>query len=128
MQWIDPTRGYPDDTLVNGVTKKNGYAAVTGQCYHKSFHPKAIHSTDLEHVDDKDWELFHQSLTGVIEDKNYIWGMFVEGIGAVNVMVPSDQVRDLTSKEKRAWSGKNMSMVGSHTGKLSYDFNMPELE
>ena len=114
--WIDPaTRNTVENT--NYIAIKHGGA-------HKAIDwMTAIHSSGLEKIDGHDWELFHASC----EDDEYIWGMFVEGIGAFNVMIPKEFVRELTDAERALWSGRKMVMVGSHSGKPSYGFNMPTL-
>lgn len=120
MNWIDPTKGYPDSTLISGVNKSAYYIAVKGKVYHKSMNMEAIHSDGLEKIDGEDWELFHVDK----ENETYVWGMFVEGLGAFDICVPRDQIRELTENEKTYWSNRQMVMVGSHTGKTSYGFNV----
>lgn len=123
--WIDPTVGYPNDTLIPGVREvKRLHCAVRGGASHKSIvFVDIVHSKGLEHVDGFDWELFTISKVGEIAGKKYYWGMFVEGIGAINVMVPAEYCRPLSQVEKEAWSQVTLSMYGSHTG--SYSYSLP---
>lgn len=123
--WIDPTKGYPDSTLRDGVRKiEPTYIAIKNGGAHKSIEwMTAVPTVDLEKIDGHDWELF----TATCEDEKYVWGMFVEGIGALNVMVPKEYIRNLTDGERKKWSGRKLVMVGSHSGKESYGFKMPEL-
>lgn len=119
--WIDPTKGYPDSTLIDGVGKIDRHIAVSIGSSHKSIgFMEPIHSDDLEHVDGLDWELFHASLEGTIDGVDYLWGMYVEGIGAFNIQVVKSHTRDLTDTERAAWSKKPLGMYGSHFGNLSY--------
>ena len=69
-------------------------------------------------------------LQRALEEKGraWVWGMFVEGIGAFNVMVAAEHVRDLTDAERAYYSGRTMGMYGSHSGNLSYTLNLPELQ
>jgi hypothetical protein len=53
--------------------------------------------------------------------------MFVEGLGFVDVMVPIENVRDLTQAEKAVFSNKIMGMYGSHSGKLSYTYSLGDM-
>lgn len=116
--WIDPTN-------VDGVSKIDGgrHIAVSVGSTHKSIDfMEPDHSKDLDHVDGLDWELFTASHEGTINGVDYIWGMYVEGIGAFNVQVVKAHTRDLTDAERAAWSKKTLGMYGSHSGKLSYTF------
>jgi hypothetical protein len=53
--------------------------------------------------------------------------MFVEGIGMIHVMTRAEFVRDLTEIEREYYSGRGMIMTGSHSGKISYGFNLPTM-
>lgn len=96
--------------------------AVTGEVVHKLMNWTAHHSNNLDHIDGKDWEIFNVTHRGFHHNKQYVWGMFLEGIGAFNVMVPIENVRNLLDGERQYWNGRPMVMVGSHTGKESYGF------
>lgn len=106
-----------------GAEKLYATVAVTGEVAHKLMNWTACHSRDLDHVDEKDWELFSVSHRGTHQGREYIWGMFLEGIGAFNVMVPIQNVRNITKTERAARTERPMQMVGSHTGKVSYGFS-----
>ena len=118
MEWLDPDT----QVLYKNKQLKKKYAAVSGLAYHKLFPDgrEVIHTKGLEHINNKDWELISISLES---EKNY-WGMFVEGLGFFNVMFPKDQVRELTKKEIEYLKGVQFGMFGSHSGKLSYTFNL----
>jgi hypothetical protein len=105
-----------------GAEKLSATVAVTGEVMHKLMNWSAIHSNGLEHLDGKDWEVFNVSHMGEHNGITYVWGMFLEGIGAFNVMVPVKNVRNLLESEKKHWRDRPMVMVGSHTGKESYGF------
>lgn len=128
--WIDPTLGYPDDTLIEGVWKldKARYVAVRGAGAHKSMPwMEACHSSGLERVDGHSWELFTADKAGTVAGRDWLWGMFVEGIGAFNVMVPAAWSRDLTDAERAYYSGRRMGMYSGYGGDLSYTLNLPSL-
>ena len=117
--WVDPTRGYPDNTLIAGVHSCNVHVAVRTGAAHKAIpFMQPVHSAHLERIDGHDWELFGAGLT----DGVYMWGMFVEGLGMMNVMVPIEFTRPLLAAEREAWSKVTLGMYGSHTGKHSYNF------
>jgi hypothetical protein len=124
MEWVDPTLGYPDPTLVEGVEKipKGGhYVAIRGDWTHKTIKDgTAIHTTHLERVDDQSWELFIAQL----RKGDLVWGQFVEGLGLMHVMTTVPQVRELTQAERDRLSTVVVGMYGSHSGKLSYSFNL----
>lgn len=131
FRWIDPTLGYPNDTLIDGVRKleKARYVAVRGAGAHKSMAwMEACHSSGLERVDGFDWELFTADKEGEADGRSWLWGMFVEGIGAFNVMVPAEWVRDLTDAERDYYSGRRMGMYSGIGGPLSYTLNLPALQ
>jgi len=111
--------------LKPGITKvpPTKHIAVSVGAVHQLMHMKPIHSDGLENINNLDWELFTVSYEGVIEGVNYYWGMFVEGIGAFNVMVVKEFTRELTQQERDTWSKKTLGMYGSHSGKLSYTFS-----
>src|SRR6478735_10577978 len=122
-KWIDPTKGYPDSTLIEGVTPlaETTHIAVCIGATHKSLnYIEPIHSRDLERVAGLEWELFNAYYEGTINGVDYYWGMFVEGIGAFNVMVVKAHTREITDAERDAWSKKTLGMYGSHSGELSY--------
>lgn len=125
QKWIDPDT--PERKPLQKKVEGHGYVAVTGEWGHKIMHHSVIHSNGLEKIDGKDWEMFCAHFTLEVEGKTYFYGMFVEGLGMFNVMLPAEQVRELTQDERKHWSGRGMSMVGSHTGKVGYTFAMPEL-
>lgn len=130
LRWIDPTRGYPDDTLIEGVERISPeYVAVTGRGYHKAI-PEGTdvdHTSGLEHIDGKDWELFTVNKRGTVDGKSYVWGMFVEGLGMMDYMIEAENVRHLTEAERKHFSGMRMGMYGSHSGNLSYTFTLGKL-
>ena len=101
--------------------EKGEHVAVKIASVHKSTpYYEVIHSKDLEHIGGHDWELFTVSHIGMIGDQVYIWGMFVEGLGAFNQMVPIHHMRKLLPQEREAWSKKRLGLYGSHSGNLSY--------
>ena len=123
MEWVDPTKGYPDDTLIEGVIKAVRHVAVCGIATHKSVPSmEAIHSEGLDHVEGRDWEMFRVSSEGTVAGHTYVWGVFVEGMGLFNVMVETRNTRELLDHERKVWSRKILGMYGSHTGNLSYTF------
>jgi hypothetical protein len=99
------------------------YVAVRGQCEHKMGTLDAIYTSGLEPLFGDVWELFTVSK----QDDKHVWGMFVEGLGFVDVMVPIENVRDLTQAEKAVFSNKIMGMYGSHSGKLSYTYSLGDM-
>lgn len=119
--YLGPTMSNTNDVLRGGVEKHDEHYAVKigARHYHIGFMP-VCHSKGLEKVDGHDWELFRASHKGERDGKQYLWGMFVEGIGAFHVMFPSEYVRDLLPHERDAWSKKTLGMYGSHSGELSY--------
>lgn len=119
--WIDPK-----DVSTETV---DFYGAVKIASSHKSvpFY-RVCHSTHLEHIDGKDWELIRINLMAVVNGKRVYWGMFVEGLGLFNQMVVEENFRLLTDAEKAAYSGARMSMSGWHSGKHSFDFNLGEIK
>lgn len=121
-KWIDPTKGYPDDTLIPGVKKVTyRHVAASIGATHKSvdfMEPR--HEDGLERIDDLDWRIFGVSLEGTVDGVEYVWGMFVLGMGMFHVQIVKEHTRELTETERDAWSKKTLSMVGSHTGKTSY--------
>jgi hypothetical protein len=131
--WIDPDSGQPYRTLGEqrwreGVTAVDGQMiAVTGVAHHKTGPFDIVHSQNLEHIDGQDWELFSVSHKGNVDGRDLYWGSFIEGIGAFHNMVDKAQCRPLTDAEREQWSGQRMQMVGSHSGKVSYEFAMPEI-
>lgn len=128
FSWIDPTLGYPSTTLIDGVVETTpSYVAVRTGSSHKSLAwMEPIHSTGLEQIDGHEWELYVAQLRGVVNGREWVWGQFVEGLGMINVMVPVDFVRELTETEREYYSGRRMGMYGSHSGNLSYTFNLPK--
>lgn len=127
--WIDPTLGYPDDTLIEGVSKiaVSYVAARTGSAHKALPWMEPIHSSGLEHIDGHDWELFTTQLRGIVNGRDWVWGQFVEGLGMIHVMVPADFIRELTPTEREYYSGRRFGMYGSHSGNLSYTFDLPVL-
>lgn len=119
--WIDP-ENHP-------VNKDNHYYAVKNETSHKSVAIiKPLHSKGLEKIDDFDWELFHSSHRGTVNNVEYIWGSFVEGIGMFNVMVAMENARRLTPQEIETFSNKRYGMYGSHSGNLSYTFGLGKID
>ena len=118
-RWIDPTLGYPSQELIPGVKKlaKARHMAVRTGAAHKLL-PwlKPCHSAHLVRVDGHEWEIFRADK----ENEVYFWGMFVEGLGAFDVMFPKAFCRELLPEEREAWSKVVLGMYGSHSGKLSY--------
>jgi len=105
--------------LREGVSKYNNHLAVKIAAHHKIGPMYPIHSRGLDHVDSFDWELFHASECGIVDGQEYVWGMFVEGIGAFAVMVPIEFTRELLPHEREHWSRVVLIMQGSHTGNVS---------
>jgi hypothetical protein len=129
MTWKDPTLGYPNDTLREGIVKHDRYYAVSGKWSHKSISESdVIHCENMDHVDDKEWELFRASSCGMIDGKEYIWGMFVLGLGAFNVMIDVDQIREPNEAEKKRYSESSYGIYGSHSGKFSYSLPSPSFK
>jgi hypothetical protein len=119
--WIDPTLGYRNDTLLPGITKRYHHVAVHTAGSHKSMpFMEVCHSNHLDHVDDRDWKLFAINYEGSVGGRDYVWGMFVCGIGAFNVMVPLENVRELLPHEREAWSKQTLGMYSGFGGDLSY--------
>lgn len=117
--WIDPTVVSKTEKLKEGITKIDKHIAVRTGSAHKGLeYIKPIHSIHLEHVDGHDWEIFRADK----ESDKYYWGMYVEGIGAFNVMVPKEFTRELLPAERTAWSKMTPGMYGSHSLNLSYTF------
>lgn len=117
--WVDPTTG-DMTTYRKEVQPHNEHYATRGSAHKLFEHMAPIHSAHLEKTDGYDWELFHASHRGTIDGIEYLWGMFVEGLGFFNVMVPLELSRPLTASEREAWSKVQLGMYGSHSGKLSY--------
>jgi hypothetical protein len=127
--WIDPTLGYPDSTLREGVEKVESrvFAFKIGVAHKAIPWMTPCHEKGMEKIDGFDWEPVHINLKGTIDGQDYFWGMPVLGLGLMNVMVPAAHLRPFTDKEKKFWSGRKLGMFGSHSGDLSYTFNMPEM-
>ena len=126
-KWIDPTLGYPSRTLVDGVEEHNHYYAVSGYGQHKIAEDyNIIHDDNMDRVDDKEWELFHASLRGTIDGKEYVWGMMLLGLGMVNMMFPVEQIREPSDVEKERYSKTSYGIYGSHSGEFSYSLPSPE--
>lgn len=125
FKWCSPTNELPRNRFecIPGVEKHAQHYAVRTESQHKMMQLTPIHSKHLEKVDDHDWELFSAAYRGTVDGREYIWGMYVEGLGMFNVMVPVDFIRELLPAEREAWSKQGMVMVGSHTGKESYGFS-----
>lgn len=118
--WIDPMLDMDRLTYRPEVQKHNEHYATRGACHKIFTYMEPIHSKHLEKTDGHDWELFHASHRGTIDGVEYLWGMFVEGMGFFNVMVPVELSRPLTDAEREAWSKVTLGMYGSHSGNLSY--------
>jgi hypothetical protein len=128
--WVDPTVGKEgadpmrrnsDLDLKPCVVEKQGHVAVCTGSVHKGLgYIRPSPSAHLDRVANLDWELFSVSSIGVIDGQTYLWGMYVEGIGAFNVMVPKEFTRELLPHEREAWSKQRMGMYGSHSDKFSY--------
>src|ERR1700751_2761573 len=86
------------------VKVNNEHYATRGACHKIMSYMKPIQSKHLDRTDDHEWELFHASHRGTIDGVEYLWGMFVEGLGMFNVMVPVELSRPLTASEREAWS------------------------
>jgi hypothetical protein len=120
--WIDPMLNMDKLVYRPEIQKHVEHYAVRGACHKLMSYLGGIHSAHLERIDDHDWELFHASHRGTIDGVDYLWGMFVEGLGLFNVMVPFELARPLTTAEREAWSKVQLGMYGSHSGNLSYTF------
>ncbi len=122
FEWCSPTVELPRNKFecIPGVEKHSHHYAVRTEAQHKTMQLTPIHSKHFEKVGGHDWELFHASHRGTVGGREFIWGMFVEGMGMFNVMVPVDHIRELTAAEREAWSKVTLGMYGSHTDKLSY--------
>lgn len=119
FKWVDPTTG-DMSTMRPEVQQHNEHYATRGACHKIVPYMQPIHSKHLEKVDGHDWELFHAHYRGTIDGVEYLWGMFVEGMGFFHVMVPVSLARPLTAAEREAWSKVTLGMYGSHSGNLSY--------
>lgn len=127
QKWIDPTLGYPDDTLVNGVVEHDHYYAVSGLGQHKVAKDYVIiHDNNMDKINGKDWELFRASCAGTIDGKEYVWGMMHLGLGLANMMFSVDQIRELTAGEKLKYENTSYGIYGSHSGEFSY--SLPSLK
>ncbi|BAG41505.1 hypothetical protein [Ralstonia phage phiRSL1] len=118
--WIDPMLDSNKLTYRLGVERHGEHYAVRGACHKLLPYLTPCHSQYLEHTDGHDWELYRASHRGTVDGVEYLWGMFVEGLGMFNVMVPVELARPLTAAEREAWSKVKLGMYGSHSGKLSY--------
>lgn len=114
IQWKDP-----EYSGTKAVQIKTRYVCVKSPWFHKLYPggTTVIGNNDIE----PGWELATISR----QSSDCFWGMFVEGLGLFNCMFPKENVRELTEVEKKAWSGKRLGIYGSHSGKLSYCFNLP---
>lgn len=121
--WIDPTKGYPDDTLIEGVVEapQRMYVLVSQGWTHKTIiFGKPITNRDIVKVNDLDWEIFHVYLIGHVKGRTYYWGMPLEGLGLMHCQFLADHCRDFLPAERELWANRRMGMYGSHTGNLSY--------
>ena len=121
--WIDPMADLGRMKYRAEVKVHNEHYATRGACHKIMSYMKPIQSKHLDRTDDHEWELFHASHRGTIDGVEYLWGMFVEGLGMFNVMVPVELSRPLTASEREAWSKVRLGMYGAHTGNLSYTFD-----
>jgi hypothetical protein len=127
LTWVDPvlsngTYGY-QTVYQAGIRKASATVAVYGHCAHKTLPLDAIHTEGLEKVDGHSWELFHVSLY----NDTTVWGSMVEGLGMMHVMVPRDQVRDLSDAERTHFAGKYLTLSGMMSGIVSQVSQMPAL-
>jgi hypothetical protein len=121
--WIDPVADKVRMKYRPEAKEHDQHYATRGACHKIMAYMKPIHSKHLDHTDGHDWELFRASHRGTIDGVEYLWGMFVEGLGMFNVMIPLELSRPITSDERAAWSKVRLGMYGSHSGNLSYTFN-----
>jgi hypothetical protein len=117
---INPIIDLNSMTYRPDVEKHDQHYATRGACHKMMAYMEPIHSKGLERTDGHSWELFRSSHRGTIDGVEYLWGMFVEGLGMFNVMVPMELARPLTQEERETWSKVTLGMYGSHSGKLSY--------
>ena len=123
--WVDPTRGYPNDTLIAGVValERSVPVAVSVGASHKSIdYMRPYHTKGLRRLKGRDWRLFNATHYGDVDGVRRAWGMFAEGIGAFHVMVVAAHCRELTDAEVAHFEKTRFAMVGLHTGKPSYRF------
>lgn len=118
--WIDPLVDLSKMKYRADVKEHDQHYATRGSCHKIMAYMQPFHSAHLERTDGHDWELFRASHRGTIDGVEYLWGMFVEGLGLFNVMVPVELSRSLTATEREAWSKVRLGMYGSHSGNLSY--------
>jgi len=123
FKWIDPMLDMNTLTYRPEVQPHSEHYAVRAACHKIMEFMDGIHSKHFEKVDGHDWELFHASHRGTIDGVEYLWGMFVEGMGLFNVMVPVELSRPLLPAEREAWSKMTLGMYGSHSGKHSFNFH-----
>ena len=114
LKWHGPT---------SNAKEVSRYVAVRGIAEHKIGSFDAIHTEGMQHINGDDWELFTVSS----QDDKHVWGMFVEGIGAFDMMIPLENVRNLTEAERALFSNRVMGMYGSHSGKLSYTYTLGDM-
>jgi len=119
--WVSPTIEGDYSTMIDGVKAATGHVAVCKGAGHKAIPCMApIHSAHLDRVDGLEWELFTVSHRGFVNGTEFVWGMFVEGLGMFNVMAPVEHIRELLPHEREAWSKVRLGMFGSHSDKMSY--------
>lgn len=92
--------------------------------YHKSFRDgeavEAICNDGIEEIDGKQWEIFFVHK----ETKDAFYGVPLEGLGLMDCMIMKSDTRPFTEKELKKWAKRTGHMVGSHSGKVSYSFDM----
>ena len=114
-----------NNSLRPGLQKveQRRHVAVAHGAAHKCMKcMRPIHDANLDRVDGHAWELFAISHDGEVDGRKYLWGMFVLGIGAFNVMAPLENTRELTDDERDRCSKQRLQMVGSHTGNVAGEF------
>lgn len=121
--WIDPLVDLSRLKYRPEVYEHDYHYATRGSAHKIMAYMEPMHSDHLERTDGHEWELFRASHRGIIDGVEYLWGMFVEGLGLFNVMVPVELARQLSEEERAAWSKVRLGMYGSHSGNLSYTFD-----
>lgn len=58
------------------------------------------------------------------ETEDCYYGMPLEGLGLINCMLPKKYCRPFDDEELQAWSKRRMGIYGSHSGNLSYTFEV----
>lgn len=113
IKWQDPDK-------LKAEKFDSRYVCVKSPWFHKLY-PEGTDVLGNQDIEEG-WEIATVSR----KNDDFFWGMFVEGLGLFHCMFPKENVRELTEAERKAWAGRRLGMYGSHTGNLSYGFNLPK--